>query len=403
MLIKDCTIMQEGYVNPPQSELKYFNGEVKWLRAVDLNDEDLYETSRTLSKAGFESAGKSALLFKPNTLAVSKSGTIGRVGILKDFMCGNRAVINVAPIEEKVNLMYLFYWLISNKSKLESRALGSIQKNLYTSLLGSFDIGDLSLKEQESVVKQINPIYYKIQNNKSLIKYLKEYSQLHFYKWFVQFNFPNNDGLPYKDNGGEMQLVEGKMIPIDWSITNITTLGEIVAGGTPPTENKSYFSSNGIPWITPKDLSINKNMYISRGLLDISDEGYKNSSAKIMPEGTVLMSSRAPIGYLCIANNSITTNQGFKSIVPKTGISSEFIYYTLQSIMSKIERISSGSTFKEVSKEMMSKLKVVLPEKSILSKYNNNIIPISKKIKNLEEENVLLIEARDLLIKKLIK
>lgn len=128
-----CTF-QEGYVNPAQTHPEYFDGEVKWLRAVDINESFITETSRTLTKAGFESAKKSALLFKPNTIAISKSGTIGRLGIIADYMCGNRAVINIAPNDASM-LAFIYCFLKSKQKEFPDMAVGSVQKNLYVSLL----------------------------------------------------------------------------------------------------------------------------------------------------------------------------------------------------------------------------------------------------------------------------
>lgn len=125
---------QEGYVNPAQTHPEYFDGEVKWLRAVDINESFITETSRTLTKAGFESAKKSALLFKPNTIAISKSGTIGRLGIIADYMCGNRAVINIAPHDTNM-LAFIYCFLKSKQREFPDLAVGSVQKNLYVSLL----------------------------------------------------------------------------------------------------------------------------------------------------------------------------------------------------------------------------------------------------------------------------
>ena len=103
----DVCNFQEGYVNPPQGNPEYFDGDIKWLRATDLNDGYVYSTTRTLTQLGFKSAKKSAILFKPGTIAISKSGTIGRLGILQDYMCGNRAVINIMP-HHTVNTYFIF-------------------------------------------------------------------------------------------------------------------------------------------------------------------------------------------------------------------------------------------------------------------------------------------------------
>lgn len=125
---------QEGYVNPAQTHPEYFDGDVKWLRAVDINESFIIETSRTLTQAGFKSAKKSAYLFSPNTIAISKSGTIGRLGIVADYMCGNRAVINIAP-KNPLLLPYIYAFLKSHQKEFPDLAVGSVQKNLYVSLL----------------------------------------------------------------------------------------------------------------------------------------------------------------------------------------------------------------------------------------------------------------------------
>ena len=138
---------QEGYVNPPQTHPEYFDGEVKWLRAVDINESFIIETSRTLTKAGFESAKKSALLFEPNTIAISKSGTIGRLGIIADYMCGNRAVINIAPHDTNM-LAFIYCFLKSKQREFPDMAVGSVQKNLYVSLLEPLSV---SMPDNESL------------------------------------------------------------------------------------------------------------------------------------------------------------------------------------------------------------------------------------------------------------
>ena len=130
---------QEGYVNPAQTHNEYFDGDVKWLRAVDINESFILNTSRTLTKCGFESAGKSAFLFKPGSIAISKSGTVGRLGIISDFMCGNRAVIGI-ELKEQQNLSYIHQYLKSRQTEFPDMAVGSVQKNLYVSILENLDI-----------------------------------------------------------------------------------------------------------------------------------------------------------------------------------------------------------------------------------------------------------------------
>lgn len=133
-VLSDYCNFQEGYVNPAQEFPQYFDGEIKWLRGVDFNSQYILNTSRTLTQEGFESAGKSALLFEPNTIVITKSGTIGKLGILGDYMCGNRATINIQPKSSDM-LPFVYFFLKSIQSQFYDMAVGSAQVNLYVSVL----------------------------------------------------------------------------------------------------------------------------------------------------------------------------------------------------------------------------------------------------------------------------
>ena len=130
---------QEGYVNPPQDIPEFFDGDVKWIRAVDVNGGYIFNTTRLLTRKGYESAGKSAYLFEPDTIVITKSGTIGRLGIVADYMCGNRAVINIRP-KRKEWLPLVFLFLKSKQKEFDNMAVGSAQKNLYVPVLSVMQI-----------------------------------------------------------------------------------------------------------------------------------------------------------------------------------------------------------------------------------------------------------------------
>ncbi|PAF48132.1 hypothetical protein BKH46_02145 [Helicobacter sp. 12S02634-8] len=133
-----------------------------------------------------------------------------------------------------------------------------------------------------------------------------------------------------------------------WKNCFISDLGDVVGGATPPTSNPNNYDGD-ISWITPKDLSNYNERYITRGERNITEQGYKNCSAQILPKGSVLFSSRAPIGYVAIAANEMCTNQGFKSIIPNENTDTLFLYYLLIYNRPRIESMGSGTTFKEVS------------------------------------------------------
>jgi type I restriction enzyme S subunit len=145
-----------------------------------------------------------------------------------------------------------------------------------------------------------------------------------------------------------------------WEEKYIGEIAEVIGGGTPKTNNPEFWEGN-IPWITPKDLSKHQERYISRGERNISEIGLQNSSARMLPKDAVLLSSRAPIGYVAIAKNPITTNQGFKSLVLKEGYIPEFYFYFLKINVDILESHATGSTFKEISGSIVKSIKVPVP------------------------------------------
>lgn len=188
----------------------------------------------------------------------------------------------------------------------------------------------------------------------------------------------------------------------EWTIGSISNLGTVVGGSTPSKSKPEYYTETGIAWITPKDLSINKSKFISHGENDITELGLKKSSVTIMPEGTVLFSSRAPIGYIAITADEVTTNQGFKSIVPKPEIGTAFVYYFLKHSLPIIKGMASGSTFKEVSGSTMKGVSAVVPDADTIAKFNDFCAPIFAQQRILEEQNQSLTALRGVLLPKLM-
>ena len=146
----------------------------------------------------------------------------------------------------------------------------------------------------------------------------------------------------------EFKQTELGSIPESWDVSTIADVAEVVGGGTPSTEDGDNFGGD-VPWITPKDLSDNQFRWIRRGERNITRKGLANSSAKLLPKGAVLLTTRAPVGYVAIAENEVTTNQGFRSLIPKDATSSEFLYYLLKLNTEYLRSNASGTTFGELS------------------------------------------------------
>ncbi len=176
----------------------------------------------------------------------------------------------------------------------------------------------------------------------------------------------------------------------NWKTATLGNIAEIVGGGTPSTK-ESYFWDGDIPWITPKDLSGYESIYIEGGERHITEEGLKNSSVKLLPKNSILFSSRAPIGYIAINKIPVTTNQGFKSLIPNEGVDYKFLYYWLLCNKGNIEKQASGSTFAEVSGSVMKNINITLPASLDEQKEIADLLgSLDDKIELLRKENKTL-------------
>ena len=173
-----------------------------------------------------------------------------------------------------------------------------------------------------------------------------------------------------------------------WIECKISDIGTVVGGATPSTKKPENYENGDIAWITPKDLSSFSGRYIQRGERNITEIGLKSCSTQLLPKNTVLFSSRAPIGYVAIAENAVCTNQGFKSVIPNEDTDPIFLYYLLKYNKDKIESMGSGTTFKEVSRNTMKNIVVSVPQdKQVQEKIASVLDAIDEKIEENERIN----------------
>lgn len=191
----------------------------------------------------------------------------------------------------------------------------------------------------------------------------------------------------------------GKTSTFDGTIADI---GDVVGGATPSKKKPEYYCRDGIGWITPRDLSNTSNKFIAHGADDITQAGFDSCSVKKLPSGTVLFSSRAPIGYIAIATDEVTTNQGFKSVIPHTEIGTAFVYCFLMRNKNRIADAGSGTTFPEVSSKTMAGINLTLPDAGLCAEFEEWATPLLEHQRFLEEENRQLETLRNTLLPKLM-
>lgn len=312
---------------------------------------------------------------------ITAVGTIGSIYQIKHedlpfyFKDGN--IIRLSNWNtERVNPTYVSLFLRSQigQQAIKEVEIGSTQKALTIKDIAKVPILLPELKTQNDIAAAIGVIDAKIKINQQINKNLLQMMET---KWRKQF-----EGL-------------------DANQGHFTDLADVVAGGTPSKKQSEYFGGN-IAWITPKDMSKTTRVFIEHGTLNITKIGLNNSSAKLIPKGTILFSSRAPIGYIGIAANPVSTNQGFKSLVPKRKEFTEYLYFLLKRLTPLIENIASGSTFKEISGAGMKSVGFPLPTSDMIEAFHHEARSLFDLIKCNEKQSQYLNFIRNLILPKLL-
>ena len=381
---KTCTIGDLGRVvggaTPSTKKAEnYDGGTIAWITPKDLagfSGRFISRGERNITEQGLKSC--STQLMPAHTVLFSSRAPIGYIAIAEQEVCTNQGFKSVVP-DEKTDYMFLYYLLKYNKEKIENLGSGTTFKEVSGSTMRGIEVRvPETIEEQQRIASVLSALDDKIEKNTEVNENLEQQAQAYFQELFI-------------DNADPA-----------WTLGTVSDLGAVVGGSTPSKAKPEYYTEDGIAWITPKDLSINKAKFVSHGENDITKLGLKNSSASIMPEGTVLFSSRAPIGYIAIASGEVTTNQGFKSVVPKPEIGTAYVYCFLKHNLPVIEGRASGSTFKEVSGSTMKNVPAVIPDTETLACFNGFCDPIFAQQRILEEQNQSLTALRDSLLPKLM-
>lgn len=388
----------------PFSESKY-----RYLRITDISDNGtlLSDDPKSVSCPGCEKC-----ILQENDIVFARTGNSTGRAFFYEPKYGELVyagfLIKFHLDDTKVTPKYMKYYTISQtyRNWVNNGPTGSTRGNMSEGDFADMPVFLPSRKQQDAIVNLFSPFDEKIDNNNAIAAELEGMAKDLYDYWFVQFDFPDENGKPYKSSGGKMVWNDElkREIPEGWENGIVSDLGTVVTGGTPSTGCAEYFakSKSGHAWATPKDLSNLSGRYFYHGEADITDAGLKNSAGNIMPKGSVLFTTRAPIGYIAITANEACTNQGFKSIIPAKKFGTEFVFQTLKMLTPQMQRVGVGSTFKEVSKDVFSHQSIVIPSVNLLKKYAALTLDIAEKIRNTQEENVELTSLRDFLLPMLM-
>ena len=394
-------------IDCPHSTPKWQNEGIPVIRNYNLKDGKIDCTNLSfVSEEDYNERVKRAIP-EESDIIISREAPMGVVGIIPEgFQCclGQRLVL-LKIDKSKCIPTYLLYSLMSEYVQLQIRRInrtGSIVSNLNISSLKELKILLHNFEEQSKIANILSAIDDKIQTNNQINQELEAMAKTLYDYWFVQFDFPDQNGKPYKSSGGKMVYHPElkREIPEGWGVEKIEDIAKTGSGGTPKSTNVSYYSNGEIPWINSGEL---EQTVITSTSNFITEEGLNNSSAKLFPSGTILVAIYgATAGKVSFLTFEASTNQAICAIILKDIRMRYYLKNVIEDLYQYLVKLSTGSARDNLSQDMIKNIKVVIPSNDILDRYydfSNNII---KEITKKQQENEQLTQLRDWLLPMLM-
>ena len=367
-----------------------------------LNNKNILDDKINFDEVEFITKQKDELLrkgkIKVGDIVLTTRGSVGNVGLFHENLRFKQARINSGMViirnnNEIFDINYLYQLLKSPymKQQYKSMSTGTAQPQLPIKDIKKLNLIVPPLEEQEKISGILSSLDNKIELNNKMNKTLEEVAQSIFKRWFVDFEFPNEDGLPYKSSGGEMVESELGMIPKGWEVTHIYDISQVTMGVSP--SSKTYNEDNiGLPLLN--------------GAADfegklIKPSKFTSEPKKICKKGDMVFGVRATIGNIVFADKEYALGRGVASVEPNNKVFREFIYYSLDNSMENLINNASGSVFLNLKKADITDLKVCYSEE-IVEKFNNVAKVLIDKVIENDIESEMLKQNRDILLSKLM-
>ena len=406
VILGDIAISQTGPFGSQLHEEDYVSEGTPIVTVEHLGDTNFtHQNLPFISEADTKRLSKYILI--EGDIVFSRVGSIDRnVYVDKNhegWMFSGRC-IRVRADKNKVNPRYLSYYFKQNsfKKMMMNLAVGATMPSLNTKIMNSIELDLLPRENQDKIANILSAIDDKIQINNQINQELEAMAKTLYDYWFVQFDFPDQNGNPYKSSGGKMIYNPElkREIPEGWGVEKIEEIAQTGSGGTPKSTNSSYYTDGEVPWINSGELS---RTVITSTSNFITEEGLKNSNAKLFPSGTILVAMYgATAGKVSFLAFEASTNQAICAIMLSDVRMRYYLKNVIEDLYQYLVNLSTGSARDNLSQDMIKNIKVVIPSNEILDRYyyfSNNII---KELTKKQQENEQLIQLRDWLLPMLM-
>lgn len=339
-------------------------------------------------------------LYSGEAILLPRKGTLSNIMYVNESFWTVDTMYYAVVNDKLADAFYLYSYLSQlDLSNLDSGStLPSMTKSAYESIV--VKLPDLNI--QKAVANILFNLRKKLEINNQINQELEAMAKTLYDYWFVQFDFPDQNGKPYKSSGGKMVYNPElkREIPEGWGVAKVEDIAQTGSGGTPKSTNVSYYSNGEIPWINSGEL---EQTVITSTSNFITEEGLNNSSAKLFPSGTILVAMYgATAGKVSFLTFEASTNQAICAIMLTDIRMRYYLKNVIEDLYQYLVKLSTGSARDNLSQDMIKNIKVVIPSNDILDRFydfSNNII---KEITKKQQENEQLTQLRDWLLPMLM-
>ena len=338
----------------------------------------------------------------PGDLVFTQRGTIGQIGLIPLVSPFPRFVISqsqmkLTPDPEQADPVFLYYYFSSPNTvySIKNLAFAAGVPHINLDILRNFEIELPPLHAQRRIAATLSAYDDLIENNLRRIKILEEMARALYREWFVEFRFPGHEKVP------RVASAIGP-IPKGWELKTVADSFEISGGGTPARKESRYWDGGVIQWFAPSDLTAARTMFVDDSPEHITQLGLTESSARLFPAFSVMMTSRATIGAIAINTKEACTNQGFITCLPNERIPLHFLHQWVTDNVPQFQRLASGATFKEISRGVFKTISFLHPEPKLVQQFESRVDPMAKQLLSLQRQVQNLRVTRDLLLPRLL-
>jgi type I restriction enzyme S subunit len=336
-------------------------------------------------------------LWPEGTLCITIAANIAETALLGYPMCFPDSVVGFSADPDETTEVFMHYVFTYIRKAIQNSVTGSIQDNINIEYLTNLSFKIPTPTEQEKIAIVLSTLDAKIDLNNRINAELEALAKTIYDCWFVQFDFPDTNGRPYKSSGGAMVWNDTlkREIPAEWKSGNITTVAEILGGATPSKANPDYWDGD-IPFFTPTDAV--GDMFQLQTEDSITQAGLDTCSSDLFAEGTVFITARGSVGKISIAARPMAMNQSCYALAPRNAANYPYVFLHAKTLIHHLKVKASGSTFNSTVTNDIEWTQLTSPEPAVISAFCDIVAPMFERIATAQRENVELTQLRDWLL-----